>query len=206
MTGNLCPCAASPTSSQPSRTRRRGGRTSDAAIASEAPTDASSAVAPRVRPGERTHHVPVQYKGGGTTRVDLLKLDVTPPATAVDNTRIEDPAMRRISRTDGPHIGSPVSMAQLQIRRSLVREGVVATTIEFSAVARQARECGNYLGRVANTVVGDLDYVGACSVRFAPPAAETLPYGRVTGTAASPRTQRLAVAPPIFDHVDVVTS
>ncbi len=64
----------------------------------------------------------VEYKGGGTTLVDLMKLDVMQPITVIDITAIRDEAMHQTVRTAGElRIGSLVSMAKLQADASVVR-------------------------------------------------------------------------------------
>lgn len=129
----------------------------------EAPTDASSAVALASVPASDPVTSPVQYKGGGTTLVDLMKLDVVQPATVVDITGIEDPAMRRITRTDdGLRIGSLVSMAQLQADRSVVRDYPVLTESLWQAASQQLRNMarlgGNVLQRTRCSYFRDTSY------------------------------------------------
>ena len=92
-------------------------------FAYEVPTSASAAVALASVPASAHVTAPVQYKGGGTTLIDLMKLDVMQPMTVVDITAITDESMRQIARVDGElRIGSLVSMAKLQADASTVRD------------------------------------------------------------------------------------
>ena len=69
-----------------------------------APTDAPGAVAPPPFPPTRTSRAPVQLLGGGTTLLDLMKLDVMRPDRLVDITAARRPlwpASRRRRRACG---------------------------------------------------------------------------------------------------------
>lgn len=55
-----------------------------------------------------------QFLAGGTTILDLMKLDVMQPAKLVDITRLDDAALRRIDISDaGVRIGALAKMAQV---------------------------------------------------------------------------------------------
>jgi xanthine dehydrogenase YagS FAD-binding subunit len=133
----------------------------------EVPMDAASAVALASVPA--TAHVtapvqyPVQYKGGGTTLIDLMKLDVMQPATVIDITAIDDPSMRRIDRTDNElRIGSLVSMAQLHADPSTVRDYPILTESLWQAASQQLRNMarlgGNVLQRTRCSYFRDTSY------------------------------------------------
>ncbi len=89
----------------------------------EAPTDLATAVA-RASVSANAHVTsPIQYKGGGTTLIDLMKLDVMRPDVLVDITGLRDEAMHRIDHSAGElRIGSLVSMATLHEDQSTVRD------------------------------------------------------------------------------------
>ena len=151
----------------------------------ESPTDASSAVALASVPASGAVTSPVQYKGGGTTLVDLMKLDVMQPATVVDITGIADagqprkapPPPPRVASTPGPaaaprppparphdglRIGSLVSMAQLQADRSVVQDYPILTESLWQAASQQLRNMarlgGNVLQRTRCSYFRDTSY------------------------------------------------
>ncbi len=136
-------------------------------FAYEAPTDAVSAVALAsvlaIGPVTAPSRYPVQYKGGGTTLIDLMKLDVMQPSTVVDITAINDPSMRRIGRTgDELRIGSLVSMAQLHADPSMVRDYPILTESLWQAASQQLRNMarlgGNVLQRTRCSYFRDTSY------------------------------------------------
>ncbi len=136
-------------------------------FAYKAPADAASAVAlasvPASAHATAPAQHPVQYKGGGTTLIDLMKLDVMQPATVVDITAISDPSMRRIDRTDDElRIGSLVSMAQLHADPSIVRDYPILTESLWQAASQQLRNMarlgGNVLQRTRCTYFRDTSY------------------------------------------------
>ncbi len=132
-------------------------------FAYEAPTDAAAAVALASVPAAAHVTAPVQYKGGGTTLIDLMKLDVIQPTTVVDITAISDEAMRRIVRTDEElRIGSLVSMAKLQADASVVRDYPILTESLWQAASQQLRNMarlgGNVLQRTRCSYFRDTSY------------------------------------------------
>ncbi len=132
-------------------------------FAYEAPTDAASAVALASVPASAHVTAAVQFKGGGTTLIDLMKLDVMRPATVVDITAIHDEPMHRIVRTDEElRIGSLVSMAQLQADPSVVRDYPILTESLWQAASQQLRNMarlgGNVLQRTRCPYFRDTSY------------------------------------------------
>ena len=132
-------------------------------FAYEVTTDAASAVALASVPASAHVTAPVQYKGGGTTLIDLMKLDVMQPATVVDITAIRDEAMHRIVRTDeGLRIGSLVTMARLQADPSVVRDYPILTESLWQAASQQLRNMarlgGNVLQRTRCSYFRDTSY------------------------------------------------
>ena len=132
-------------------------------FAYKAPTSAASAVALASVPAGAHVTAPVQFKGGGTTLIDLMKLDVMQPTTVVDITAIGDEAMHRIVRTDeGLRIGSLVSMAKLQADPSMVRDYPLLTESLWQAASQQLRNMarlgGNVLQRTRCSYFRDTSY------------------------------------------------
>ena len=132
-------------------------------FAYEVSTDAASAVA--LASVSASSHVtaPAQYKGGGTTLIDLMKLDVMQPTIVIDITAISDEAMRQIVRTDeGVRIGSLVSMAKLQADQAMVRDYPLLTESLWQAASQQLRNMarlgGNVLQRTRCSYFRDVSY------------------------------------------------
>ena len=91
----------------------------------------------------------VQYMGGGTTLIDLMKLDVMQPITVVDITAIHDEAMHRIVHTqEEVRIGSLVSMAKLQDDPAMVRDYPLLTESLWQAASQQLRNMARLGGNV----------------------------------------------------------
>ena len=129
----------------------------------EAPNEAVAAVALASVPASAHTTAAVQYKGGGTTLVDLMKLDVMQPITVVDITAIRDEAMQRIVRTDKElRIGSLVSMAKLQTDSAVVRDYPLLTDSLWQAASQQLRNMarlgGNVLQRTRCSYFRDTSY------------------------------------------------
>ena len=129
----------------------------------EVPGDAASAVALASVPASAHVTAPVQFKGGGTTLVDLMKLDVMRPTTVVDITGIRDEALHRIVRGDGEvRIGSLVSMAKLQGDAAMVRDYPLLTESLWQAASQQLRNMarlgGNVLQRTRCPYFRDTSY------------------------------------------------
>ncbi len=129
----------------------------------EAPTDAAAAVALASVPASAYETASVQYKSGGTTLVDLMKLDVMRPTVVVDITAIRDEAMHRIVRTDEEvRIGALVSMAKLQSDAAMVRDYPLLTESLWQAASQQlrvmARLGGNVLQRTRCSYFRDTSY------------------------------------------------
>ena len=129
----------------------------------EAATDAVSAVA--LASVWASAHVTahVQYKGGGTTLIDLMKLDVMRPDTLVDITTIHDEAMHQVLSKDGElRIGSLVSMAQLHADKAVVRDYPILTESLWQAASQQLRNMarlgGNVLQRTRCSYFRDTSY------------------------------------------------
>ena len=132
-------------------------------FAYEAPVDAAAAVALASVPASAHVTAPVQYKGGGTTLIDLMKLDVMQPIIVVDITGVNDPAMHRVDRTgEGLRIGSLVSMAKLHSDAAMVRDYPILTESLWQAASQQLRNMarlgGNVLQRTRCAYFRDASY------------------------------------------------
>jgi xanthine dehydrogenase YagS FAD-binding subunit len=113
----------------------------DAAAAVQASTQAQSA-----SPGS------VQYLAGGTTLVDLMKLDVMRPTHLIDITRMAAPQLRAIELSpQGLFIGALATMRQVADHPGVIREyPVVAESLQLAAsqqLRNMARVGGNVLQR-----------------------------------------------------------
>lgn len=136
----------------------------------EAAIDAAAAVA--LASVSATAHVTadVQYKGGGTTLIDLMKLEVMQPSTVVDITTIRDEAMHRVTSTnDELRIGSLVSMGQLHADKSIARDYPILTESLWQAASQQLRNMarlgGNVLQRTRCSYFRDTSYL-QCNKRI----------------------------------------
>ena len=129
----------------------------------EVATDSTSAVALATVPASAHVTSSVQFIGGGTTLVDLMKLEVMQPSTLVDITSIRDEAMHKIVRTEtGLRIGSLVSMGQLHSDGSIVRDYPILTESLWQAASQQLRNMarlgGNVLQRTRCSYFRDTSY------------------------------------------------
>lgn len=95
---------------------------------------------------------PVQYLGGGTTLIDLMKLDVMRPTQLVDITHIDDARMRAIEATpEGLRIGALATMRQVADNAAVRRDYPVVSESLWLAASQQIRNMafvgGNVLQR-----------------------------------------------------------
>ena len=94
----------------------------------------------------------VQYLAGGTTLVDLMKLDVMRPAQLIDITRLAAPQLRAIELSpQGLSIGALATMRQVADHPGVRRDyPVVAESLQLAAsqqLRNMARVGGNVLQR-----------------------------------------------------------
>ena len=116
----------------------------DAAAAAQAAAGANAARA--------ADSDPAQYLAGGTTLVDLMKLDVMRPAQLIDITRIADPQLRAIELgPQGAYIGALATMRQVADHPGVRRDyPVLAESLQLAAsqqLRNMARVGGNVLQR-----------------------------------------------------------
>ena len=112
-------------------------------------TDSAAAVQAAVAAGASGS---AQYLAGGTTLVDLMKLDVMRPAQLIDITRIAAPLVRAIEVSpQGLYIGALATMRQVADHPGVQRDyPVVAQSLQLAAsqqLRNMARVGGNVLQR-----------------------------------------------------------
>ncbi len=125
----------------------------DAAAAVQAAASANTAKGARPANGESGgNDAAVQYLAGGTTLVDLMKLDVVRPSQLIDITRIAAPGMRAIDISpQGLYIGALATMREVADHDGVRRNyPVVAESLQLAAsqqLRNMARVGGNVLQR-----------------------------------------------------------
>jgi len=133
---------------------------------------ASPAAAVRAGGDARTSSTlasPTQYLAGGTTLLDLMKLEVMRPQTVVDINGLADTRLGRIEAApDGMRLGALVRMAEAAEHPDLVRDCPMATQALKLAASQQIRNMaslgGNVLQRTRCTYFRDVSYT-ACNKR-----------------------------------------
>ncbi|AEG91553.1 FAD binding domain-containing protein [Ramlibacter tataouinensis] len=106
---------------------------------------------------------PVQYLAGGTTLVDLMKLDVMRPAQLVDITRLQAPGLHSIEAgRDGLRIGALATMRQVADHPAVRRDYPVLSDAMWLAASPQirnmARTGGNVLQRTRCAYFRDISW------------------------------------------------
>lgn len=112
---------------------------------------------------------PVQYLAGGTTLIDLMRLDVMRPQAVIDIRQLPHPALYRIDvGPEGLRIGSLVSMADAADNPVLKRDYPVLSESLWMAASPQLRNMatlgGNVLQRTRCSYFRDISYT-ACNKR-----------------------------------------
>jgi xanthine dehydrogenase YagS FAD-binding subunit len=121
------------------------------------------------REGPATAQVPTHYLAGGTTLIDLMKLDVMRPEALIDINALESSPLGRIE-TDGRgvRLGALVRMADAAEHEALRRDyPVIAQSLKLAAsqqVRNMATLGGNVLQRTRCTYFRDTSY-HACNKR-----------------------------------------
>jgi len=110
-----------------------------------------------------------QYLAGGTTLVDLMKLDVMQPVTVVDINGLDDAVFTRIESTAaGLRLGALVRMADAAENANIRRDcPVIAQSLKLAAsqqIRNMASLGGNVLQRTRCTYFRDVSYA-ACNKR-----------------------------------------
>src|SRR5258705_11347826 len=106
---------------------------------------------------------PAQYLAGGTTLLDLMKLDVMRPQTVVDINTIETTALGKIEATrNGLRLGALVRMADAAQHPAILRDcPVIAQSLELAAsqqIRNMASLGGTVLQRTRCTYFRDVSY------------------------------------------------
>jgi len=105
----------------------------------------------------------VHFLAGGTTLVDLMKLDVMRPASLVDINALRETDLGRIDATSRElRLGALVSMAQAADHPDIVRDfPVIAQSLRLAAsqqIRNMASLAGNVLQRTRCTYFRDVSY------------------------------------------------
>jgi xanthine dehydrogenase YagS FAD-binding subunit len=121
------------------------------------------------RPARSREAAPVQYLAGGTTLLDLMKLDVMRPERLVEITALDHGAMGRIDATpQGLRIGAMVRMADAAEHDAIRRDyPVLAQSLDLAAsqqLRTMARLGGNVLQRTRCNYFRDTSW-SACNKR-----------------------------------------
>lgn len=127
------------------------------------PTEVSAAAALAAVPAAAHVQSPVQYMGGGTTLLDLMKLDVMRPTTVVDITRLEGRRLRTVERTGaGLRIGALMPMAELADTAMVARDYPLLSQSLWRAASAQLRNMarlgGNVMQRTRCSYFRDTSY------------------------------------------------
>jgi xanthine dehydrogenase YagS FAD-binding subunit len=130
--------------------------------------DAASAVRLASVPAEAPVRAPVQFLGGGTTLVDLMKLDVMRPERVIDISRLADERMRRIEVTPaGVRIGALATNAQVAEHPLIRRDYPAVAQSQWLGASAQIRNMafagGNVLQRTRCAYFRDTSW--ACNKR-----------------------------------------
>jgi xanthine dehydrogenase YagS FAD-binding subunit len=99
--------------------------------------------------GDAHVRAPAQYLAGGTTLIDLMKIDVMQPQTLIDIKRIAEPSMRRIEAgPQGLRIGALVSMAEAADNDAIKKNYPVLSQSLWMAASQQLRIMATLGGNV----------------------------------------------------------
>ena len=111
---------------------------------------------------------PAQFLGGGTTLIDLMKLEVMRPTHLVDISRLKDPGLRTVqSNAEGLRIGALATMRQVADDATVRRDYPVLSQSLWLAASQQIRNMafvgGNVLQRTRCSYFRDTSW--ACNKR-----------------------------------------
>jgi len=106
---------------------------------------------------------PIQYMGGGTNLIDLMKLDVMRPDGVVDIKQVGGETYRQVRQTqDGLRIGAMLTMAELADNALIARDYPVLRDGLWKAASAQLRNMarlgGNVLQRTRCPYFRDVTY------------------------------------------------
>jgi xanthine dehydrogenase YagS FAD-binding subunit len=138
-------------------------------FAYERAADLASALRVASKSAKETSRSSVQFLAGGTTLLDLMKLEVAQPATIVDINPLESTPLGRIEmHQHGLRLGALVRMAEAAEHREIREQyPVIAQSLKLAA-SQQLRNMaslgGNVLQRTRCTYFRDVTYE-ACNKR-----------------------------------------
>jgi xanthine dehydrogenase YagS FAD-binding subunit len=121
------------------------------------------------REGAVTGRTPAQYLAGGTTLIDLMKLDVMRPETLIDINELTNSPLGRVEADErGLRLGAMVRMADAAEHAAVARDyPMIAQSLKLAAsqqVRNMATLGGNVLQRTRCTYFRDTSYQ-ACNKR-----------------------------------------
>jgi len=118
-------------------------------------------------PADQTETTPlndgsVQFLAGGTTLIDLMKLDVMRPATVIDINALAPQWARIAATSDGLKLGALAKMSDVAVHGAVLRDyPVIADTLKLAASAQlrnMATLGGNVLQRTRCSYFRDVSY------------------------------------------------
>lgn len=129
----------------------------------ERATEPAAAVRAASVGGDAHARAPVQYLGGGTTLLDLMKLDVMRPERLVDIGRLQDERLHRIALgDDGVEIGAMATMTAVAEHPGIrAHYPVLSEALKLAAsqqLRNMARVGGNVLQRTRCTYFRGTDW------------------------------------------------
>jgi xanthine dehydrogenase YagS FAD-binding subunit len=138
-------------------------------------------------------HTEAAFLAGGTTLIDLMKLDVMRPDVVIDINRLGDSGLGKIERnSDGLRLGALVRMADAAAHPDVRRDfPMIAQSLDLAASAQlrnMASLGGNVLQRTRCTYFRDVSYA-ACNKRI-----------RGSGCAALEGVNRMHAVLGVSDH------
>jgi xanthine dehydrogenase YagS FAD-binding subunit len=137
--------------------------------ADSAPTAIQAQLAAHFSPDAPAAHAPAQYLAGGTTLIDLMKLDVMRPAIVTDINALERSPSGQIDMSDGGlRLGALVRMSAAADHDGIRKNyPVIAQALQLAASAQirnMASLGGNVLQRTRCTYFRDTSYAN-CNKR-----------------------------------------
>ncbi|MDZ4791512.1 MAG: xanthine dehydrogenase family protein subunit M [Hyphomicrobiales bacterium] len=135
----------------------------------ESATDMPGALKSGLSNADAANRAPTQFLAGGTTMIDLMKLDVMQPSKLVDIRKLNDPALRGVQATSqGLRIGALVTMAEAAEHEAIKRDYPVLSESLWMAASQQLRIMatvgGNVLQRTRCNYFRDVSYAN-CNKR-----------------------------------------
>ena len=142
-------------------------------------------------------HTEAAFLAGGTTLIDLMKLDVMRPDVVIDINRLADSGLGKIERTsDGMRLGALVRMADAAAHPDIRRDfPMIAQSLDLAASAQlrnMASLGGNVLQRTRCTYFRDgrtqpaTNAAAAPAVRRSTASIACTPYSASATTASQP--------------------